>query len=130
MPFFKEDHFDNKGGVGEANAVQIVYHEGHVRNVSPQVAYTMINTNVINNIARISWDSVQGYRVSGGIWYAIDYYPDYHDFFLDHYGPGYDPTKNYIVIQNLSIPSQDPLESELDYLHRSTIAVYQLEMFN
>lgn len=130
MSYFKEDHFDNRGGVGEANAVQIIFYGDHERNVSPQVAFTVINTNAINTIARISWDSVQGHRVSAGIWYAIDYNPYNHDFFIEHYGIGYDPTKNYIVLQNLSIPPQDPLESPLEYLHRSTIAIYQLEMFN
>ena len=130
MPFFEEDYFDNHGGVGEANAVQIIYHGGSERYVAPQVAFTMINTNTINNIARIYWDSIQGHRVCGGIWYAIDYDPYYHDFFMDHYGPGYDPTKNYIVIQNISIPPQGDNETQLEYLRRSTTAVYQLEMFN
>jgi hypothetical protein len=129
MSYFKEEHFDNRGGVGESGAVQVVYHLGEERYVAPQVAYTMINTNEINNISRICWDSIQGFRVSAGIFYAIDYDAYYHDFFEQRYGLLYDPTKNYIVVQNIHTP---PIigETELDYLRRSTIGVYQLEMFN
>lgn len=130
MTFFKEDMFDNRGGVGEANAIQIIYHGGIEHHVSPQVAYTMINTDLINNIARICWDSIQGHRVSGGIWYAIDHDPLYNDFFIEFFGPLYNSSQNYIVIQNLSIPPQDAEESQLEYLHRSTIAIHQLDMFS